>query len=50
MAFDLGVGGVVTLGTWEGGTGFSAVNLKFWRELVDLLIYWHLFDLYLKKE
>ena len=55
MAFE-GIGGVITLGTWGGGVWFllSSVNLRFWRELVDVLafiveIYIYL-DLYFKKE
>ena len=55
MAFE-GIGGVITLGTWRGGYWFllSSVNLRFWRELVDVLafiveIYIYL-DLYFKKE
>ena len=54
MAFE-GIGGVITLGTWGGGYWFllSSVNLRFWRELVDVLafiveIYIYL-DLYFKK-
>ena len=40
MAFG-GIGGVITLGTWGGGYWFllSAVNLRFWRELVDVLAF-----------
>ena len=55
VAFE-GIGGVITLGTWGGGYWFllSSVNLRFWRELVDVLafiveIYIYL-DLYFKKE
>ena len=55
MAFG-GIGGVITLGIWGGGYWFllSAVNLRFWRELVNVLafiveIYIEL-DLYFKKE
>ena len=51
-----GIGGVITLGTWGGGYWFllSSLNLRFWRELVDVLafiveIYIYL-DLYFKKE
>ena len=40
MAFG-GIGSVITLGTWGGGYWFllSAVNLRFWRELVDVLAF-----------
>ena len=40
MAFG-GIGGVITLGTWGEGYWFllSAVNLRFWRELVDVLAF-----------
>ena len=40
MAFG-GIGGVIILGTWGGGYWFllSAVNLRFWRELVDVLAF-----------
>ena len=55
VAFE-GIGGVITLGTWGGGYWFllSSVNLRFWRELVDVLafiveIYIYL-DIYFKKE
>ena len=36
-----GIGGVITLGTWGGGYWFllSAVNLRFWREMVDVLAF-----------
>ena len=45
-----GIGGVITLGTRGGGYWFllSAVNLRFWRELVDVLAF--IVDLYFKKE
>ena len=40
VAFE-GIGGVITLGTWGGGYWFplSSVNLRFWRELVDVLAF-----------